>query len=116
MFGRLESSFDNAFQVLIMIVRQAKAQTCMLVAITPKGLYRGCQGLPWHQLIQSEIPVHHILPACIPHLLSAMLSNSQEPVAMDAELPRKHLMCGTTPLYWYLRKKLMSGGAPKETT
>ena len=45
----------------------------MLVAVTSEGLDRGCQGLSWHQLIQSEIPVHHILPTYTLHLLTARL-------------------------------------------
>ncbi len=44
--------------------RKCKLVTCMLMAITSEGLHRCCQGLSRHQLIQREIPVDHIFPAC----------------------------------------------------
>ena len=37
----------------------------MLVAITPHGLHGSSQGLPRDQLIQSEVPVYHILPTYV---------------------------------------------------
>ena len=50
--------------VNIMRGRKCKIVTCMLMAIASEGLHRGCQGLSRHQLIQREIPIHHIFPAC----------------------------------------------------
>ncbi len=52
--------------IIIVVVRGrvCKLLTSMLMAIASEGLHRGCQGLSRHQLIQREIPVHHILPAC----------------------------------------------------
>lgn len=44
--------------------KKCELVTCMLMAIASEGLHRGCQGLSRHQLIQCEVPVHHILPAC----------------------------------------------------
>jgi len=49
---------------LLLLFIVCKILTSMLMAIASQGLHGGCQGLPRHQLIQREIPVHHILPAC----------------------------------------------------